>query len=782
MESSKRVGKAKNPHDSSLSHVLGESIFIDDRPRLKGEIYVGILGSPISFGKIEKIDFGEALKIPGILGGFTKNDLKSNLWGAIVKEQPILAFDRVMYRGEPIALLASESQNILNQALKLIKVKARAERPCLLIEEGIEKKDFIYEARPLIQGDFLKSFQKSPNTIEDIIECGGQEHFYLENHASIAYPMEQGGMEIHSSSQHPTETQHVVANALGLSFHQVTCVVKRMGGAFGGKESQAAPFAAMAALVAQKLRRPARLILSKDQDMQITGKRHPFKNTYRVGFDDDGKILAFQAHLFANAGAYADLTSSILERAMFHLDGAYFLENVEVRGTAVRTNLPSNTAFRGFGGPQGNLTIEIAIEKIANYLNKDSYQVRKINCYQGAKQNRTPYGQIIEENPLPELFDSLYKKCEYKKRKIEVQEFNKNEKYKIRGLAFSATKFGIAFTARFLNQGSALVNLHLDGTIQVSTGATEMGQGVNTKIAQVVADAFGVDFMDVKVMTTSTEKNHNTSPTAASIGSDINCAAALNASLKIINRLKLVAAKYFSGEKYDDLKEYQLEDAEKEPGPILFENGEVKLFQDNKVIKRIPFYEICKMAYLNRVSLGGYGFFKTENIGFDKEKGKGKPFHYFTNGVAATEVEIDLLTGELKVLRTDILMDLGRSLHLGIDEGQVAGAFIQGMGWVTQEQLFTDSEGVLKTHSPTTYKIPNIQDIPRVFNIGFIENNKNETNIHKSKAVGEPPFLLGISCLTAIFDALKGHLKNKEIHLSSPMTNEKILMTLNQLN
>lgn len=770
------VGKSV-PHDSARSHVTGESIFIDDRPRLPNEVDVGILGAPLVKGKILSIDFTKALEVPGILAGFTHEDLANNVWGTIVKEQPILAFDQVMYRGEPIAILAAEEGAELPKALELIEVKYQEEPAHLTIEEGMEAKDYIYQATPFVQGDFEKAYQASPYQIEDVFECGGQEHFYMENQSAVTYPMEDGQLEVHSSSQHPTETQHVVAKALGLSYHQVVSKVKRMGGAFGGKESQAAPLAALSALVAQKLRRPARLILTKDQDMEITGRRHPFKNFYQVGFDENGKILAFKADLFANAGSYADLTSSILERAMFHLDGAYFLENVIINGTAVRTNVPSNTAFRGFGGPQGNMTIEVAMEKMAQKLSKDAQAIRKINCYGKGTRNRTPYGQVIDHNPLPDLFDQLEASSDYQQRRKEIEQFNSSNQSKVRGLSFTATKFGIAFTARFLNQGNALVNLHVDGTVQVSTGATEMGQGVNTKIAQVVAHAFSIPVHSVRVMTTSTEKNHNTSPTAASSGSDINCAAALKASLKIQERLKEVALKYFNDEPFDDLHEYEVK-GDSNLNQIVFCDGEVHLKEGDKTVKKAPFKKICEVAYLNRVQLGQYAFFKTENIGFDKQKGSGKPFNYFTNGVAATEVEIDRFTGEMKVLRTDILMDLGRPINPGIDQGQVTGAFIQGMGWVTQESLVTNGEGKLLTHSPTTYKIPNIQDTPRSFNIDFIENNENKQAVLRSKAVGEPPFLLGISCYTAIMDALKYACQGKDISLTSPATNEKILMAI----
>lgn len=771
------VGKSIR-HDSAISHVTGESIFIDDRPMLKNEVLVGVLGAPVSAGRIKSIDFSEALKVEGILAVYTAKDFPHNLWGTIVAEQPILVDEVIGYIDEPLCLVAGLNDEAINRAKKLIKVEVEETTALLTIDQALAAQKFICKATPFKRGDVESALKKSPHTLKGSFECGGQEHFYMESQATIVYPLENGQMEVHSSSQHPTETQHVVAHALHLDFSQVVCVVKRMGGGFGGKESQAAHFAAMAALVAYKLKRPARLALTKDDDMMMTGKRHPFKNTYEIGFDDQGKILAFKSQIYANGGAYTDLTPSILDRAMFHIDGCYYFENCLIEGAALRTNQHSNTAFRGFGGPQGNMTIESVIEDMANYLKKDSFEIRRLNLYGINDRNITPYGQLVDNNVLPEIFNKLHESSDYKKLSLEIEKFNKLESGKLRGLSMTGCKFGIAFTARHLNQGNALVNIHLDGTVQVSTGATEMGQGVNTKMQQIAAHAFGISHDKVVMMPTSTEKNHNTSPTAASSGADINGAATLLACEKIIARLKWIAHWHFSGFVTNDKVEFpNFVEGSVNTDHIVFENETVR---DTNSGKTLSWVEILKMAFFNRVSLGGYAFFKTPDLGFDKKTLTGKAFNYFTNGAALSVVEIDEYTGELKVLRTDILMDLGRPINPGIDIGQVSGAFVQGMGWVTTENLFYHQSGKLMSHSPTTYKIPNIQDTPRIFNIELIENHTNTQNVLRSKAVGEPPLLLGTSVWTAVKNALSFRSKKTLPNITSPATSEVILMELSR--
>jgi len=761
-------------HDSSITHVTGESVFIDDRPRLKNEVLVGVLGSPVSHGKILKIEIEEALKVPGIKGIYTGADFYHNKWGTIVPEQPILAFEKANYIDEPMVAIAGDTYQAINEAKKKIKITFEELKPILTIDSAIENNSIMIETTPFIQGDFDQAFNQSKYKLNGEFECGGQEHFYLESQATIVYPLENNYLEVHSSSQHPTETQHVVAHALGLDFSKVSCIVKRMGGGFGGKESQAAHFAAIAALVAYKLKVPARLVLTKDDDMMMTGKRHPFKNFYQVGFDQNGKINALKVKLFANGGAYVDLTPSILERAMFHIDNCYFLENCHIQGFALRTNQHSNTAFRGFGGPQGAMTIESIFEDIAHNLNKDAAEIRVLNLYQG-NNLKTPYSQVVDNNFLPEIFTKILNDSDYFNRRKEIEKFNNQNNGRVRGLSITGCKFGIAFTARHLNQGNALVNLHLDGTVQVSTGATEMGQGVNTKIKQIVASALGLPHQNVLVMATSTEKNHNTSPTAASSGADINGAAAYLAATKIAERLKWVAYHIVNNLKFDTLTEIQELEVNK------YDLKDYKLV-DFKMIapngKSLDLIEVIKTAYFNRISLGDYAFYKTPDLGFDKKLVQGKAFNYFTTGAAVSEVEVDEFTGEMKVLRTDILMDLGRALNPGIDEGQVTGAFVQAMGWVTTENLFYKDNGKLLAHSPTTYKIPNIQDTPRIFNVEFFENNTNTQNIHRSKAVGEPPFLLGVSVWTAIKNAI-AYRKKEKINIISPATHERILMEMN---
>ncbi len=769
------VGKSVH-HDSAVGHVTGSSVFIDDRSKLKNEVYAGVIGAPVCAGSITKIEFDDVLKMDGVFGVFTAKDIPHNNWGTIVPEQPVLAFEKIGYIDEPVCVVACRDEETFNKVKKFVKISVREEKPLLSIDEAIEKKAFLCEAKPFVRGNVEEALKKAPHVLKGAFECGGQEHFYMESQATIAYPLENGQIEVHSSSQHPTETQHVVAHALGLDYSQVVCVVKRMGGGFGGKESQAAHFAAIAGLVAYKLNRPARLALTKDDDMMMTGKRHPFKNFYEVGFDNEGRISALKVHIYANGGAYVDLTPSILDRAMFHADGCYYLEHCFIEGKAVRTNQHSNTAFRGFGGPQGNMTMESIVEDIAFHLKKDAYEVRKLNLYGTHDRNVTPYNQEVEHNVLPEIFEKLHKSSSYQTRRAEIAKFNQEKNGKLRGLSMTGAKFGIAFTTKFLNQGNALVNLHLDGTAQVSTGATEMGQGVNTKMQQIAAHSFGIPHKNVVMMATSTEKNHNTSPTAASSGADINGGAVLKACESLLLTLRWVFNElHNSGIQYDAIKTMPPVDAKVDLSHIVFVDSEVV---DKKTNKKMAFRDLLKQAYLNQFSLAGYAFYKTPDLGFDKNTAQGRAFNYFTNGAAVSEIEVDEYTGELKVLRTDILMDLGRPINPGIDVGQVSGAFVQGMGWVTTENLFYHESGKLLAHSPTTYKIPNIQDTPRVFNIELLENHTNTRNVMRSKAVGEPPLLLGTSVWTAVKNALSYRSHETLPHITSPATNEVILMEL----
>jgi xanthine dehydrogenase large subunit len=773
------------PQDSSASHLRGESEFIDDRARRDDECLVGLLTSPVAHGKIVKLDVSQALRVPGIYGIFTAKDVPHNRWGTIFQDQPLIASEKVNYVGEVIAVIAGASLRAILQAKEAITLQISSLPALLSIEAAKKAKSFIGDSRKIERGNFDQAFSESPHRLEGKLTLRGQDHFYLESQAAIAYPEEGNRLEIHSSSQHPTEVQHVVCDGLQLPAKDVVCVVKRMGGGFGGKESQAAPIGFYAALCAHRLHRPARLILNKDDDMLITGKRNPFEIDYRVAFEDSGRILALEARLFSDGGAYADLSTSIMERAMLHCDNAYYLPNVRILGQVCRTHVHPHTAFRGFGGPKGVALIENIIEEIATHLKLDALKVRTCNVYGGEGRNLTPYGQKVEPPLLGELFEKLTQSSNYWKRREEIERHNQLRGGTIRGLSMTAVKFGISFTTRFLNQANALVNVHRDGTIQVSTGATEMGQGVNTKIAQVVADVFGVKSDQVRVMPTSTEKNHNTSPTAASSGSDLNGQAAELAALRIRNRLSVVASQLFPKDPkrwpsrtsgLGTEEELKCREDATPAEEVFFEEGFVGLKKNPGT--KMSFADLVEEAYLSRVQLGDYGFYRYPQIDFNKLTGQGNPFHYFTQGVAASEVQLDRFTGELKVLRVDLLMDLGRPLNAGIDRGQVTGAFVQGMGWVTTEKLVYDAGGKLLTHSPSTYKIPNIQDTPRVFHVAFFENDLNQKNLRGSKAVGEPPLVLGISVWTAIKDALRGAGVTKKKSLEVPATQEQIILQL----
>ncbi len=762
------------PHDSSWGHVTGESIFIDDRPPMRGEVQVGVVGSPVAHGKILSIDTSKAEALAGVLGIYSAKDLHKNIWGTIIQDQPILADAELSFLGEPVLVIAAEDLKTLKKAQALIEIEVEERLPILSIDEARKQEHFIAVERIIQRGDLEASFKQAAHVLTGQFKNAGQDHFYLESQACLVYPGENGDLEVHSSSQHPTEVQHMVAEALGLKQHQVVSIVKRMGGGFGGKESQAAPYAVFAALAAHKLKRPARLILTKDDDMMYTGKRHPFQTDYRIAFDEQGQILAADIRLFSDGGAFADLSTSVLERAMLHSDNAYYLPTAFISGRVCRTNTPPNTAFRGFGGPQGVAVIEHILEDMAIFLKRDAYEIRRLNIYQGDERNTTPYGQLVEDNVLPQLFDGLYESSDYQKRRQEIDTFNAASGTQVKGLAMTAVKFGIAFTTRFLNQGNALVNIHLDGSIQASTGATEMGQGVNTKMSQIIASEFGIEPQQVSMMATSTERNHNTSPTAASSGTDINGSAAVLACEGLRQRLAACVDFHFKNPALDPMQEIEI-DLSQNMDHILFEAGEI--YHRDQPEQRITFNAAVKLAYLNRVSLSGYAHYKTPDIGFNKAEGVGRPFHYFTNGVAASEVVIDRFTGEMKVLRVDILMDLGRPINEAIDYGQVSGAFVQGMGWVSTEHLVYGDKGQLLSHSPTTYKIPNIQDTPRTFNINLIANQEHK-NVRGSKAVGEPPLLLGLSVWAAAKNALSYQSQGELPQLSIPACAPALLTEL----
>ncbi len=779
------------PHDSARTHVQGRSEFVDDRPPVAGELHVGVVYSSEPHAKILAVHADEARALPGVAGVFTARDVAHNLWGTIFQDQPLLADDVVRFVGEPIAVVAAESRALMEQARRLVRVEYSPLEPVLSVARARETGSFIAAARTIERGEVDAALARATHVTSGVVRIQGQDHFYLESHCSIAYPKDEGQVEIHASSQHPTEVAHVVAHGLGLPLHSVVCVVKRMGGGFGGKESQGAPFAFFAALVAMRTGRAARCVITKDDDMVMTGKRNPFEIEYTVGYEPDGTLTALDARLFSDGGAYADLSTSIMERAMLHSDNAYFLPAARIVGQVCRTNVHPHTAFRGFGGPKGVAMIESIIEDIAHHLGIDPLDVRKRNAYRGPDRDVTPYGQKLENNLLPELFDAIESRADYRARRAEIARFNASSETHLKGLSVTAVKFGISFTTRFLNQGNALVNVHQDGTVQVSTGATEMGQGVNTRIAMVVAEAFGVELSRVRVMPTSTEKNHNTSPTAASAGTDLNAKAALIACERIRARLAKVAVRLLALPEsarpsqtagLGTAAEIEIETvSDAESAEVVFEDGAVFLRGARE--RSVSFAALCREAFLSRVQLGDYGFFRIPGIYFDKLSGKGEPFFYFTQGVACSEVLIDRLTGELEVSRVDLLMDLGRPVNAALDVGQVTGAFVQGMGWCTTENLVYDDKGLLLSHSPSTYKIPNIQDTPRAFNVELVENLGNAKNVRGTKAVGEPPLLLSLSVWSAVKDALH-HLATPEqsLALPLPMTHERILLAVHDLS
>ncbi len=797
-------------HDNAHTHVTGRSEFVDDRVLQKNELYVDILFCTHAKARIKKISTDKALNVKGCAGIFLGKDFHENLWGTIFRDQPLLADKVVNFAGEVVALIAADTKDAVHEAKKLIEIQYEILPAILSIQDAISKDSFIASSKKIERGDVESALQSAANKITDSIVIRGADHFYLESNVAVAYPKEDGQIEIHSSSQHPTEVQHVVSHGLGIPSKDVTCIVKRMGGGFGGKESQAAPIAAYAALVAHKLNRPVRIVLTKDDDMIITGKRNPFENFYTVGFDNDGKILALDAKLYSDGGAYADLSTSIMERAMLHSDNAYFIPNMRVIGQVCKTNYHPHTAFRGFGGPKGVAMIEIIIEKIAHALNKDALEIRKLNCYSDNDgRNVTHYDQVVENNCLPKLFSDLETESKYFERRKQISAHNelalKNKSLPLKGLSLTPVKFGISFTTRFLNQANALVLIHRDGTLQVSTGATEMGQGVNARIAQLVSSELGLSRNSVRMMPTSTDKNANTSPTAASSGADLNGAAALIAVRRIKMRLSQLALQLFEIPEsrwakntagLGTEKELTVDDAKMTNDPNegadwasgIADYFDVK-FLDGFIIhkknpnKKISFESLVIEAYHNRISLSEYAHYKFPGLLFNKLTGKGNAFLYYTQGVCCSEVSVDQDTGVTKVQQVDLIMDLGRPINEELDLGQVTGGFIQGMGWVTTEKLFYKN-GLLLSHAPSTYKIPSIQDTPRIFNVQLFNNNENKPNVRGIKAAGEPPLLLCLSVWTAIHDALKilphykTQQKNSYPKMELPATNEEILKAM----
>jgi xanthine dehydrogenase large subunit len=756
-------------HDSARTHVTGQSQFLDDVAPLAGELLAGIVPSPVAHGRLMKLNVDAARQVPGVHAVLTADDVPGhNIFGPSVKDEALLVEDEAVFLGQPLAVIAAEDHAALDAARSATVVEMEERTAVFDIDAALAAESFLTEARTIETGDVDAALAEAPHQLEGSIDIGGQEQFYLESQIALAVPGEQRQMQIHSSTQHTSEVQMLVAEVLGVPFNHVVCTCKRMGGAFGGKETQAAPPAMMAALLARATGRPVRFAYNKDDDMRFTGKRHPFKSFYRVGYTDEGRVTALDVRLFSNGGCSTDLSSAVLERAMLHTDNTCYFENLRVTGRVCKTNLPSNTAFRGFGGPQGVAATEHILHEIARRTGRDLLDVHVVNGYRLDHHHTTHYGQIVRNNTLPELWDRIREEADYDRRRRDSDAFNNASPTHLRGLAVSGVKFGISFTRRAMNQANALVNLYEDGSVIVSTGATEMGQGVNTRIRQIVADELGVRYDDVLVTATSTDKNNNTSPTAASSGTDLNGAAATDACRRLRARLAEVAA---------GLLEDPAAGLPAEPDAIVFADGRV--FDTRRPDHILDFGQITCQAYEQRVNLGERGFYKTPGVDFNRDTGKGSPFLYFTNGVACSEVLIDRFTGEMAVTRVDLIMDLGKSINPGIDRGQIVGGFVQGMGWCTAEQLVYGDAGELKSYSPTTYKIPAVTDVPEAFHVHFLDNPNNVVSLRRSKAVGEPPLLLGLSVWLAIKDALRAAGESAaDYPLPLPATGEAILTAL----
>ena len=753
------------PHDSAKGHVTGKADYIDDIPPRIDELYVGFVGSPQAAGRLLSIDVQEATGVPGVVAILTHRDIPGhNRFGTIFRDEPFLADEAVLYLGQPVVVIAAESKAALREAQHAVCVNVEATEPILTLEDAIAAQRFLGPARRIQRGDVQAARASAAHTLCGVFRSGGQEQFYLESQAALAYPGEDDQMVVHSSTQNTTEIQAVVAEVLGLSMHQVVCICKRMGGAFGGKESQAAIPAMMAALVAQRTGRAARLVYAKDEDMRVTGKRHPYRTEWTVSFDAEGVIQAYTAQFYSDGGATADLSTAVMERSLLHADNAYFLPHVDLGGQVCFTNFPPNTAFRGFGGPQAMAAMENVIESIALHLGLDAYEVRLRNLYAAVPRHKTPYGQIFARNHLQDILTTLAASSQYQRRRAEINAAANQSPLFLRGLALTPVKFGISFTTRFLNQGNALVNVYADGTVQVSTGGTEMGQGLNTKIRQLVADEFGLSPDQVLVMPTSTEKNNNTSPTAASAGTDLNGAAAVNACRQIKRRLLGFAAVQLASDEDGRAASEQ---------HLVFAEGTV--YDVREPARRLTFAELAGAARRARVDLGARGFYATPGVDFNRETGRGHPFLYFTQGAAASEVEIDRFTGETRVVRVDALIDIGESINPGVDMGQITGGFVQGMGWVTAESLSYGPDGALLSCSPTTYKIPAITDVPGVFDCRLFESHDHVQTVRRSKAVGEPPLMLAISVWAAVKDALARWSPVAAAQLQLPATAEEIL-------
>ena len=750
-------------HDSAVKHVSGRAEYIDDIAEPKGTLHAYLGFSTIAHGTVKTLDLSAVRASKGVVDVLTADDLigKNDISPTGKDDEPIISAGKIMFHGQPIFAVLAETRLLARRAALLAKITYN-EHPAAIDVLDAAASDLVTEPLTLQRGDAAIALKKSKNRITQTMRIGGQDHFYLEGQIAMAVPGEDKEMLVWSSTQHPSEVQHMVAHALGAGAHDIEVKVRRMGGGFGGKETQSNQFAVIAALFARRTNKAVKLRLDRDDDMVATGKRHDFHVSYDVGFDKNGRIDALDMVYAARCGFSSDLSGPVTDRALFHADNCYYIPDVKLRSEPRRTNTVSNTAFRGFGGPQGMLGGERVIEEIAYALGIDPLEVRRRNFYGQTSRNVTPYHQTVTDNIIGKVVDELEQDCAYQQRRKAILDFNKTNSVFKKGIALTPVKFGISFTATWYNQAGALVHVYNDGTIHLNHGGTEMGQGLYTKVAQVVAEAFQVDVNRVRITATTTAKVPNTSATAASSGTDLNGMAAVDAAEQIKSRLINFAAEHYNVLKSD----------------ISFVPNHVQIGK-----KLVPFEVLIKQAYMARVHLSAAGFYKTPKVHWDRAKGTGRPFFYYAYGAACSEVTIDTLTGEYRVERVDILHDVGKSLNPALDIGQIEGGFVQGMGWLTTEELWWDDKGRLRTHAPSTYKIPLASDRPKHFNVALANWSTNkERTIRRSKAVGEPPFMLAISVLEALSMAVAS-VANYKIcpRLDAPATPECVLMAVARL-
>ena len=756
-------------HDSALKHVTGQARYIDDIPEPAGTLHAALVLSPVAAGRLRTLDLAAAAASPGVVAVLAAGDIPGkNDVAPIGADEPLFATDRVFYAGQPLAMVVAVTLDAARHAAERAVIEIEAETPVLDVDAALAARSFVQAPSTVLRGDPDAALAAAPHRLEATFDVGGQEHFYLEGQVAFALPGDDGDLVVHSSTQHPTEVQHICARLLGCDLNRITATVRRLGGGFGGKESNASWVAGAAALAARHTGRPVKLRLPREVDMIATGKRHPFRYRYTVGFDGEGRVLALDAVLAADAGWSLDLTPGVVARALTHTDNAYWIPHFRAVGYACRTNKQSNTAFRGFGGPQGVVIMEDALDRVAAHLGRDPIEVRALNFY-GDRGDETPYGQKIGENHLPRLWAELKRDGDLARRRAEIDAFNRASPVLKRGLGVFPLKFGISFNAPHMNQAGALVHVYTDGSIRLNHGGTEMGQGLFIKVAQVVAEVFKVDIDRIRPSATSTAEVPNTSPTAASTGSDLNGWAAYNAADTIKQRMIAFAAEHFGVG----------------TGEVEFADNAVRLSRpgSNQVVS---FTELARLCHLGRVSLSSTGYYKTPKIHWDGAKMKGRPFFYFAFGAAAAEVAIDTLTGENRVLRVDLVEDCGVSLNPAIDLGQIEGAFVQGQGWFTCEELWWDKQGRLKTAGPSTYKIPGSRDAPAIFNVKMLENAPSkEATIFRSKAVGEPPLMLATAVWTALKDAIASTIPEGDrriaVRLDAPATPERVLAAIGSL-